>query len=50
MDDQDPLLVGPSFLAQMFNRWIQQWWPLFDLMRIGTPGTNPFGWVGIFDL
>jgi len=46
----DPLLVGPSFLAQMFNRWLQQWWPLFSLLRIGTPGTNPSGWVGIFDL
>jgi len=46
----DPLLIGPSFLAQMFDRWIQQWWPLFDLLRIGTPGTNPSGWVGIFDL
>jgi len=46
----DPLLVGPSFLAQMFDRWLQQWWPLFGLLRIGTPGTNPSGWVGIFDL
>jgi hypothetical protein len=45
----DPLVVGPSFLAQVFDRWLQQWWPLFDLLRIGMPGTNPSGWVGIFD-
>ena len=45
----DPLLVGPSFLARIFDRWLQQWWPLFHSLRIGDPDTNPSGWVGIFD-
>ena len=46
----DPLLVGPSFLARILDRWLQQWWPLFHSLRIGDPDTNPSGWVGIFDL
>ena len=46
----DPLLVGPSFLARIFDRWLRQWWPLFHSLRIGDPDTNRSGWVGIFDL
>ena len=45
----DPLLVGPSFLARVFDRWLQQWWPLFHSLRIGAPYTNPTGWVCIFN-
>ena len=46
---RDPLLVGPSFLVRIFDRWLQQWWPLFHSLRIGDPDTNPSGWVRIFD-
>jgi len=45
----DPLLVGTSLLAQMFDSWLQHWWPLFHILCIGAPDTNPSGWVGIFD-
>ena len=45
----DPFLVGHSFLAQVFDRWLQQWWPLFHSLRIGTPETNPSSWISIFD-
>ena len=45
----DPLLVGPSFLARIFDRWLQQWWPLFHSLRIGAPDMNPSGWVCIFN-
>ena len=45
----DPPLAGPSFLAQMFDRWLQHWWPLFHILCIGAPDINPSGWVGIFD-
>src|SRR5258706_3894777 len=46
----DPLLVGPSFLARMFDRWLQQWWPQFHFLRVDLPGTNPSSWVEIFDI
>jgi len=46
MDDQsDPFLVDPSLLAQVFDKWLRQWWPVFHF----APGTNASGWVGIFD-
>ena len=45
----DPVLVGASFLAQRFNEWVREWWPLFHFLRLGTPVTNPSGWAGIFD-
>jgi len=46
---RDPLLVGALLLVQMFDRWLQHWWPLFHILCIGAPDTNPSGWVGIFD-
>ena len=45
----DPFLVNPSLLAQMFDKWLRQWWPLFHFLHLGAPETDPSGWVGIFD-
>jgi len=45
----DPSLFDPSLLAQMFDKWLRQWWPLFHFLRLGAPGINPSGWIGIFD-
>ena len=45
----DPFLVGSSLLAQNFDKWLRQWWPLFHFLRLSAPGTNPSGWIGIFD-
>ena len=41
--------IDPSILAQMFDKWLRKWWPLFHFLRLGAPGTHPSGWVGIFD-
>jgi len=46
---RDPLLVGPALLAQMFDWWLPRWWPLFHILCIGAPETNPSSWIGIFD-
>ena len=45
----DPLLIGPSVLAQLFDAWLRKWWPLFHSLALGVPATNPYGWVNIFD-
>ena len=45
----DPFVIGPRYLAEMFHAWLQQYWPLIHLIRIGTPVTNLSGWTGIFD-
>ena len=45
----DPFLVNTSLLAEMFDKWLRQWWPLFHFLRLSAPGTNPSGWVGLFD-
>ena len=45
----DPFHVGSFFLAQRFGEWLRQRWPLFHVLHVGAPGTNPSGWAAIFD-